>query len=137
MSSNAAFSILLIEDDDVAAECVLHIPRWIADARLPVEPGFAQQIAEEPRVDIAAVVMAHIDDESLAVEDGVIIARPLIDVARAHGLQMDIADVSLRFCVDLRAARVFPLCVAHARIVAVADGLDDNVVGFAGGRLHV
>ena len=40
--------VLIAEDDDVAAEGVLHIPAWIADARLPVEPGFAEQIAEEP-----------------------------------------------------------------------------------------
>ncbi len=105
---------LIAKDDDVAAEGILHIPAWIADARLPVEPGFAQQIAEEPRVDIAAVIMANVDDEALAIEDGVKIARPLIDVAGPHGLQVDIADVAVGVCVDLSAARVLPLGVAHA-----------------------
>ena len=41
-------SFLIAKNNDVAAESILHIPGWIADAGLPVEPGFAQQIVEEP-----------------------------------------------------------------------------------------
>ena len=40
--------ILVAENDDVSAECVLHIPVGIADAWLPVEPCLAKQIAEQP-----------------------------------------------------------------------------------------
>jgi len=39
---------LIAEDDDVASECVLHVPIRVPNAILPVEPGLAQQIAEEP-----------------------------------------------------------------------------------------
>ena len=39
---------LIAKDDDVPAEGVLHVPTWIADARLPVEPGLAQQVTQQP-----------------------------------------------------------------------------------------
>jgi len=40
----------------------LHVPGGIADARLPVEPRLAQQLGEEPGIDIAAAIVADIDD---------------------------------------------------------------------------
>ena len=55
----------------VAAERVLHVPVRVADPVLPVEPGLAEQPAEDPAVDVAAAVVAHVDDQALAIEDGI------------------------------------------------------------------
>src|ERR1017187_7696348 len=60
--------LMIAEHHDVAAEGVLHVPRWIADTRLEVEPCLPQQCAQQPRIDVAAMVVAHVDDESLAIE---------------------------------------------------------------------
>ena len=65
----------------MTAEGVLHVPGRIADARLPVEPRLAQQLSEQPRIDVAPIVVADVDDEPLAVEDRVELARPLVDVS--------------------------------------------------------
>ena len=68
----------------------------IANTRLPVEPGLAQEFGEEPGIDVAAFVVAHVDDQPLAIEDWIEFARPLIDIVRAHGLQVNIADCVVR-----------------------------------------
>ena len=51
-------------------------------ARLPVEPGLAQQLLEDPAIDVAAVIVADVDDQPVAVEDRVKLALPLRHVAR-------------------------------------------------------
>jgi len=71
---------LIAEDDDVAAEGFLHVPGGVADARLEIEPGLAEELAEKPGVDVAAFVVADVDDEALAVVDGIVVALPLADV---------------------------------------------------------
>ena len=70
------------------------------------------------------MVVAHVDDQAFTIEDRVVIARPLVDVVGAHGLQMNVADLLVGGFIDFHAARVFPFGVAHAGVVAAADGLD-------------
>ena len=60
--------VLVAQHHDVPAEGVLHVPRRMADARLPVEPGLAQQLLEDPAVDVAAAVVPHVDDQAVAIE---------------------------------------------------------------------
>ena len=122
---------LIAEDDDVAAESTLHVPLRLADTRLPVEPGLAKQFAEKPGVDVAAFVVADVDDETLAIEDGVVLAGPLIDVVRAHGAQMDVADVAGGGGLDFEPAGVLPLGVAQVVFVFRTDGSCEELAGFA------
>ena len=122
-SANASPSeavLLVAQHHHVAAEGVLHVPGRLADARLPVEPRLAQQPAEDPAVDVAAAVVAHVDDEPLAVEHRVELARPLGDVVAAHRAQVHVADLAAArpappaagACTPTRgsAGRLRPLC---------------------------
>ena len=70
---------------NVTTESILHIPVRFSGTRLPIEPGFAQQAVQYPTVDIAAAVVSYVDDESLTVEHGIKVPRPLDDVLGAHG----------------------------------------------------
>src|ERR1700722_9510427 len=72
--------VLVAKNDDVAAKRVLHVPDGIPDARLPVKPGLAEKFGENPGIDIAAVVVADIDDQALAVKHGIKITGPFGDV---------------------------------------------------------
>ena len=119
--------VFVAEDDDVAAEGVLHVREGIADARLPEEPGAAEKFGENPGVDVAAVVVADVDDEALAVVDGIEVASPFGDVVGAHGAKVDVADVVLGVGIDFAAAGKFPFGVAKIAFVAFGDGSDEDV----------
>src|SRR5207249_3331065 len=94
------------QDDHVAAEGVLHVPVRRADPRLPVEPGAPHQLLEDPRVDVAAAVVTHVDDEPGAIEDRIEVALPFGHVAAAHGAQVEVADLRLPRLLDALAAGV-------------------------------
>src|SRR5665647_1748749 len=129
---------LVAQDDHVPAESVLHVPGRLADPVLPVEPGFAHELLEDPGIDVAAVVVADVDDQTLAVEDGIEVLDPLRVIGVAHGPQVDIADVALPGLLDLETAGVFPLSVAEVGLGVGRDGRDDLFAERpAGGRLDL
>jgi hypothetical protein len=66
------------------AKGVPHFPVWIPHARLPVKICLAQKLLKNPTVDVTAVVVAHVDDESLSIEHGVEFAFPLRHVGAGH-----------------------------------------------------
>src|SRR2546426_2855673 len=55
------------QDHQMAAKSVLHVPDGIPNARLPVKPGFAQQLFEDPTVNVAAPIVSHVNDQSFAI----------------------------------------------------------------------
>ncbi len=65
-----------------------------------------------PAVDVAAVVVAHVDDQPLAIEHRVELALPLGHVAAAHRAQVHVADPVVGQLLDRQPPRVFPLVVA-------------------------
>ena len=85
----------------------------VADARLPEEPGLAQQLFEDPAVDVAAAIVADVDDQALAREDRVELALPLGDVAAAHRPQVDVADLALAGFLHGLTACELPFVVAE------------------------
>src|SRR5207249_12247150 len=97
------------EHDQMPPEGALHVPDRVAHARLPVEPRLAQQLLQEPGVDVAAAVVANVDHETLAVEDGIELPRPLRDVLGPHGPQVHVPDLSLAQAVHLEPSCVLPL----------------------------
>ncbi len=80
--------------------------------------------------------MANVDDQALAVEDRIVVARPLIDVLGAHGAQMHVADLAAGFRVHLEAAGVFPLCVAQIGLIGGLDGRHQHIASFSRSRPH-
>ena len=106
-------------------KCVLHVPRRVAGARLPVEPRLAHQPLEDPAVDVATVVVPNVDDEPLAVERGIEVAGPLRDVTAPHRPQMDVTDVAIALLLDGEAPRVLPFRVAEIRLALLADRCDN------------
>src|SRR5438477_13148142 len=119
----------------MATERVLHIPGRVAGARLPVEPRLPHQPLEEPAVDVAAVVVPNVDDQSIAVEGRIEVARPLSDVVSAHGAEVHVADVAV-LLPDGEAARVLPLRVAKTLLALLRDGRDHDLARCARLRLH-
>ena len=101
------------QHDRMAAECVLHVRVRLACARLPVHPWLSQQSRENEAVDVAAAIVARIDDQALTVEYRIEIAEPRCDIARRHGAKMNIADPVLRQLVRSLTARKFPVAVTQ------------------------
>ena len=106
----------------------------LPDPVLPVEPGLAHELLEDPGVDVAAAVVADVDDQALAVEDRIEVLDPLRVVVAAHGPQVDVADLALAGLLDLEPAGVLPLGVAEVGLGAGRDGDDDLLAGRAAGR---
>ena len=79
--------------------------------------------------------MADIDDQALAVEDGVVLAGEVGDVAAAHGLQVDVADVALAEFLDHLAALEPPVRPALLALGAGVDWLDDGLAGLGAGGI--
>src|SRR5262249_11040006 len=77
-------SPLVAEHYEVTAKCLLHVPKWLTGARLPVHPRFAHELSENPAIDIAAPIVANVDDQARAVEHRRILFDPLADVTRPH-----------------------------------------------------
>src|SRR4030095_12015758 len=84
----------IAEHDQVAAKGILHVPGRLAHARLPIKPRLAPQLAQNPRVNVASIVVTNINDESLSVKDREKIPRPLRDVTGTHRPKMDISNFS-------------------------------------------
>src|SRR6185437_12641077 len=125
--------MLVDQRDHGAAQRILHVPVGRTHARLPVHPAPAHQLLEDPRVDVAAAVVAVVEDEARAVEHGIEVALPLRDVPGAHGAQMHVADGALTQAVHEQAARVLPLVVAQVDVLRARDGFDDHIARRAGG----
>ena len=105
-----------------------------ADAVLPVEPGLAHELLQDPGIDVAAAVVADVDDQALAVEDRVEVLDPFRVIVAAHGPEMDVADVALAGLLDLETPGVFPLGVAEVGLGVRGDGHDDLLAGRPAGR---
>src|SRR5271155_5745245 len=84
---------LIAQHQNMSAERVLHIPLWVANARLPIEPCLPEQLTQEPGVDVAAMIMPNVDDKTLPVEYRGVLSRPLGDVVRSHRLQVDVSNL--------------------------------------------
>ena len=116
-----AVGLLVDEDGQRAAEGVLHVGVGRAAggvAGLPPHPGAAQQAVEHPGIDVAAVVEAHVHDQSFAVELRVEVAGKVGDVLGAHGAQVQVADAALAGAVHRFHAAGAPVLVAQCRFAA-------------------
>src|SRR2546423_11815731 len=103
------------------------------DARLPPEPGAPHELAEDPRIDVAAAVAAQVDHEAVAVEDRIVVALPGGDVGRSHRAQVHVADATGAQRVDTQAARVLPLGVAQVGFAGGGNGRHDDAAWLAAG----
>src|SRR5229473_2624263 len=83
--------LLVAKHHDVPAISILHVGIGIADARLPPEPRRPQQLPQQPGIDVAALIVAHVNDQALAVEHRVKLPRPLLDVPGSHRAQMNVS----------------------------------------------
>ena len=50
----------------------MHVGKWPPGTSLPIHPRLADQAAKNPAVDITTIVLSHVDDETLAIEHGII-----------------------------------------------------------------
>ena len=91
----------------------------LADARLPVEPGLSQQLFEDPAVDIAAVVVADVDDQSFAIEDRIELTLPLRHVVAPHRAQVHVSDLASSCLFDGEPSGVLPFVVSHVDVSRV------------------
>ncbi len=96
------------------AERTLHVPGGTIVPRLPVEPRLPRQSIEDPRIDVAAAVVAHVDDQAVALEDRRVLANPVADVAATHGAKMDVTDLGPARLLDPIPARHLPLVVTQS-----------------------
>jgi len=87
--------MFVTQNDDMAAKGVLHIPRWLADAGFPIEPDSSHQLFQDNAVNVSASIVAHVNDESLAVEYGVEVAIPFGEIPPTHRLQVHVTDSAL------------------------------------------
>src|SRR4029078_10438452 len=111
----------------MSAEGILHVPGRAANSRLPVEPGLPQELFENPAIDVAAVIVANVDDQAVTVEDRVELTLPLRHVARLHRAQMDVAKFALSRLLDRQPPRVLPFVVSDRSLTGEADRCDDHV----------
>src|SRR5690348_12959694 len=97
----------------MATKCVLHIPGLFTRASLPVEPCFAKKFFQDPTIDITASVVPNIYNQTLTLEDRIVISGPLRDVIPAHRAKVDVANFVVARFLDLEAAGIFPFGVAE------------------------
>ena len=62
------------------------------------------EFREQPGIDVSPLVVPHVDDEPLEIEDGIELPRPLLDIAGAHGAQVNVTDVPLRVLLHFKPA---------------------------------
>src|SRR6185437_1456134 len=77
-------------------------------------------------IDVAAMIVADIDDEALTVEDRVEVAGPLIYVVGPHGAEVEVTDGAVRLAARLQPSGVLPLVVAQVRILLRRDRGHEN-----------
>ena len=99
------------------AEGLLHVPVRRSGGRLPEGPGAPHQRVEDPAVDVAAAVAAHVDDQAFAIDVGVELARKGRDVRWPHRAQVEVADAASPTGVDARAVGLHPVAITQ-RLVA-------------------
>jgi len=102
-----------------------------------VRPSAAEKLAENPGVDVAAAVVAHVDDQTLTIKNGVELAHPVVDVVGAHFAEVDVTDAVLRVGVNLEAPRVFPLGVAEVGLVVFGDGGNEDFANLSCRVFHL
>lgn len=90
---------------------------------------------KQPRLNVAALIVAGVDDESLTIGYGIKLSCPLVDVVRTHDAQVHIADVIARSCFNLEVPGILPLCVAQVDFVARLEGPYQNFASLASPRL--
>ena len=86
---------------------------------------------KQPQLNVAALIVAGVDDESLTIGYGIKLSCPLVDVVRTHGAQVHIADVIARSCFNLEVPGILPLCVAQVGFVARLEGPHQNFASLA------
>ncbi len=103
---------LVDEDDEMAAESGLHVGIDVAEAGSPPHPRLPHEAGHDPAVDVAAAVVAEVQNQGGAVGHRVEITGPLGVVRRAHRAKMDIADLIAACCVDAATTLLLPIGVA-------------------------
>ena len=116
----------------MSAKCILHVRSSDCQSAAASRTRPCATVSQHPGIDVAASVVPHIDDESLAVEHGIKLARPLFDVVGAHGPQMHVADLHFRIRFHFFTPRVFPLGITQLRLISFGDGGHEHVAGLTG-----
>ena len=111
----------------MAAESVGHVRVGSSLPRLPPEPRLAQELGEDPALDVPPPVVAHVDDQAGAVEDRVEVAGPARVVVAPHRPQVDVADLGLPLRLDGEPARELPVAVAQIGRLFRSDRHHDDV----------
>ena len=104
---------LVDEDDEMAAESGLHVGIDVAEARGPPHPRLPHEAGHDPAIDVAAAVVAEVENQGGAVGHRVEITGPLGVVRRAHRAEMDVADLVAARRVDAVTTLLLPIGVAQ------------------------
>src|SRR5215510_10114638 len=105
----------------MTSEGILHVPCGVPHWRLPVKPGLAQELAQQPAVNVATGVVAHIDDQPLAVKDRVEIPRPFRKIAPTHGPQMYVTNAAVPALFHPLPTADLPISIAQAVSLLLRD----------------
>ena len=74
----------------------------------PVHPGLPHELLEDDAIDVPAAISTDVDDEPLPVEDGIEVPIELVDVAPAHGPQVEVSDLALALFLHLSPSGCTP-----------------------------
>ena len=114
------------QHDDVAAKRRLHVPDASFAAILLIAPRAPHQFFDHDGIDIAAVVLTHVDDQAFAVVDGIKIACKIGNIGGGHRTQMQVTEAAPGCRFDTLAPLPHPIVALEFGFARARRGRDDH-----------